>query len=211
MKMVVMLNCGLVMSLFSGCMKIVMAVSGVHQPEKETKESIVEFCEKKGIDTAGMLMISESWFFPMFYEELNLSLLFDHNGYSVNFNKTSINPECSGNIFAVLNDLKNADNFPRDSSRTIAKERERWVYLPSKGKFEEPLPGNYEFVIVYYWNKFSGNPNHRNHIRELKKAVFLNPDVSIRLILVNQDMRSDVDYESWYNEYLNSKPTVTPQ
>jgi hypothetical protein len=178
---------------------------GVHQPRYETPESIYAFCKKKGIDTTDLLVVSDNWFVPTLMEQLNTAVLFDRNGYSINYNKEQVNVECSGSILGVLTGLDTVTYYPRDSLKTLESEKERWVYLPTREKYSKQVIGSNDYVLVYYWNMWSGNPNHRNMIRDLNKSILSNPRVSIKLILVNQDLRTDLDYEKWYNEYQNKK------
>jgi hypothetical protein len=189
----------------SSCTKTLMFFVGVHQPRYETPESIYAFCKKKGIDTTDLLVVSDNWFVPTLMEQLNTAVLFDRNGYSINFNKGKVNEACSGNILGVLTGLDTVTYYPRDSLKTLESEKERWVYLPTREKYSKQVIGRSDYVLVYYWNMWSGNPNHRGMIRELNKSILSNPRVSIKLILVNQDLRTDLDYEKWYNEYQNQK------
>jgi hypothetical protein len=191
--------------LLSSCTKTLMFFVGVHQPRYETPESIYAFCKKKGIDTTDLLVVSDNWFVPTLMEQLNTAVLFDRNGYSINYNKGQVNEACSGNILGVLTGLDTVTYYPRDSLKTLESEKERWVYLPTREKYSKQVIGSNDYVLVYYWNMWSGNPNHRSMIRDLNKSILSNPRVSIKLILVNQDLRTDLDYEKWYNEYQNKK------
>jgi hypothetical protein len=189
----------------SGCTKTLMFIVGAHQPRYETPESIYAFCKKKGIDTTDLLIVADNWFVATLMEQLNTAILFDRNGYSVTYENRADSSHCRGSILDLLSGLDTVTFYPRDSLKTLEHEKEKWVYLPTRQKYAKQIPEKVDYVVVYYWNMWSGNPNHRDQIRELKKSILSNDRVSIQLILVNQDLRTDLDYEKWYNEYQNQK------
>ena len=191
--------------LLSSCTKTLMFFVGVHQPRYETPESIYAFCKKKGIDTTDLLVVSDNWFVPTLMEQLNTAVLFDRNGYSVSYNNQADSSHCRGSILDLLSGLDTVTYYPRDSLKTLELEKEKWVFLPTRKKYDKQILEKADYVVVYYWNMWSGNPNHRDQIRDLKKSILSNDRVSIQLILVNQDLRTDLDYEKWYNEYQNQK------
>lgn len=46
-----------------------------------------------------------------------------------------------------------------------------------------------DYTVVLYWNMFSGSPNHKKRIDEVKEYIKLNTYSKIQLVLVNQDIR----------------------
>jgi len=194
-------------SVIVGCKKIASVIYNVHTPQSESIDNIIHFCLKRNIDTSALVLIHEDWILNSLYKDLNHSILFDREGYSIDFNASAVNPVCGGNIFGILEGIGKETYFPRDSVRTFNEETKRWI--STKG---HPIKNNIrklasDYVVVYYWNTFSGTPNHKWQIRNLKEKITNNKRVTIQLIIVNQDIRTDINFKQKAIEYKKLNPT----
>jgi hypothetical protein len=71
-----------------------------------------------------------------------------------------------------------------------------WVEFGTKNSYLIQNQSNgaaFNYYVVYYWNVFSGNPNHRDAIKDLQASIAKNSRVKIKMILVNQDIRDNID------------------
>lgn len=189
-----------ILSVFSlsGCVKIAMLVHGAHQPRQEKVEFIREFGLKKNIPIEGSAMIAEDSILYSFAKRLNEAILFDNRGYQILFNQDFNNPSCGGNIKQFITGLDTLTYAQRDSGNTLQKETGMWVKFGTKEPFEYELnPSKYDYYLAYYWNTFSGNPNHRNAVKDLRQAIETNKRIRTKLILINQDIRDGIDEEKF--------------
>lgn len=182
----------------TGCVKIAMLVHGAHQPRQEKVTYIREFALKKNIPIEGSAMIAEDSILYSFGKRLNEAILFDKNGYEIVYNQNFENPSCGGNIKQFLSGLDTLTYAQRDSGNTLQKETGMWVKFGTKEPFEYELnPSKYDYYLAYYWNTFSGNPNHRNAVQDLQQTIETNKRIRTKLILINQDIRDGIDEEKF--------------
>jgi len=179
----------IVFSVFSSCKRLAYAYIGFHSPRLETPNSISKFNKKKKLNIDELLMVSQDSILTCISKDVCETYIFDTEGRKINFNSTFPNPSCSGNVINVIKGLSKSTFYQRDSINTLEKEAKKWVYLSNNQPYNDSIQGKSDYVIVCYWNLFGGTPNHKNKIRDLRKAVEENPSVSFKLIFVNQDIR----------------------
>ena len=173
-----------------------MLYHGVHSPRIEKTSEIIAFAAKKKIPLEGSAMILEDSILFSFVKRMNNHILFDENGLAINFNAGFENQKCSGNILSFIEGLDTISYITRDSSWTLEKESKMWLDFGTKNPYEiqKSITGKlFNYYVVYYWNVFSGNPNHRDAVKDLQEIIAKNPRVKIKMILVNHDLRDDID------------------
>ncbi len=184
--------------VISGCIPIAKVIVGAHAPRQEKVEFIRQFAQRKGIQIDGTAMIAEDSILYSFVKRLNEAVVFDKNGYQILYNQNFSNPACGGNIGNFLTGLDTITYATRDSGNTIQKEAGMWVKFGSKEAYDVGFnPSKYDYYVAYYWNTFSGNPNHRDAIKNLQQAIDLNKRITVKLILVNQDIRDGIDEQKF--------------
>jgi hypothetical protein len=179
----------IVLSVFSSCKRLAYAYIGFHSPRLETPTSISKFNKKKKLKIDELLMVSKDSILTCISKDVCETYIFDIEGIKLNFNSTFPNSSCSGNVINVIKGLSKSTFYQRDSLNTLEKESKKWVYLFNNEPYSDSIKGKTDYVIVCYWNLFGGSPNHKNKIRDLRKAVEGNSSVSFKLIFVNQDIR----------------------
>lgn len=180
----------------SSCLKLVKLYHGVHSPKMESVSNITAFAAKKKIPIDGSAMIAEDSILYSWGTRLNNHILFDANGFAINFNSSFENDKCGGNIINFIEGLDTVSYIARDSNWTLEKESKMWVEFGTKNPYlvQNQLNGaTFNYYVVYYWNVFSGNPNHRDAIKDLQASIAKNSRVKIKMILVNQDIRDNID------------------
>jgi len=60
-------------------------------------------------------------------------------------------------------------------------------------------------MIVYYWGTFIGRPNLSKKINQMREYISSRPELSIYFVIVNIDLRKDIDYDP---EYIKVKPFI---
>jgi hypothetical protein len=185
----------LLLSALISCKRIIYKYHDFHAPKLETIHSISQFCKKYGIDTSEMRIISRDDILESFTKHNSQDLLFDKNGVLVNYNVKFINESCGQNIVGTITSIIPNSFLPRDSSKTIQNESLKWRFLSDTAKTLCVIPQNEDYILVTYWNTFSGKPNHYKRFAKLKQAMASNPNVKFNHILVNQDFRVDMGYE----------------
>jgi hypothetical protein len=186
--------------MLSSCFKMAMLYHGAHAPKMETVENITAFAQKKNIPIEGSAMIAEDSILYSMFKRLNYHSLFDANGYAINFNSGFENEKCGGNILNFIEGLDTISYIARDSNWTLEKESKMWVDYGTKTPYDLPQKINgeaFNYFVVYYWNVFSGNPNHREAIKNLQASIAKNSRVKIKMILVNQDIRDNIDLKKF--------------
>lgn len=198
------------------CKKLIFAYHGIHSPKQISIPDIEKFAAKKKIPLEGSAMIHEDSILYAMGTRMNDAFLFDANGYLINFNKSFENQACGGNITNFLAGLDTLTYVERDSNRTLAQESGMWQLFGKPEPFP-PIPLNgkpqYHYYVAYYWNTFSGNPNHRNAIKDLRETIQNNKRVKIKLLLINHDIRFGIDEEKFARRaqrYAGVKVEVKP-
>lgn len=182
--------------VLTSCTKLAFVYHGVHNPRQENIDYIREFANRKHIPVDGSAMILGDSILVSFAKLANKQFLFDANGYAINFNSGFENEKCGGNILNFIEGLDTVSYIARDSNRTLDKESKMWVEFGNNKPYDLNKHINKEkfnYYVVCYWNTFSGNPNHRDAVKGLQKSIAKNPRIKIKMFLVNQDMRDDMD------------------
>lgn len=195
------------LSLLSSCLRFAKAIHVVHSPRMETIPNIEAFAAKKKIPIEGSAMIAEDSIFYSWGTRLNNHILFDANGFAINFNSSFENDKCGGNIINFIEGLDTVSYIARDSNWTLEKESKMWVEFGTKTPYnlQKNITGVFNYYVVYYWNVFSGNPNHRDAVKNLQASIAKNSRVKIKMILVNQDIRDNIDINKFAKRANKSK------
>ena len=199
MKLNTLLFSSSILLLLSSCFKMAMVYHGAHSPQMEKVDDIKVFAKKKNIPIEGSAMIAEDSIMYSIFTRLNDHILFDANGYAIKFNSGFENEKCGGNILNFIQGLDTLSYIARDSNWTLENESKMWVDFGTKTPYDlqKNITGEFNYYVVYYWNVFSGNPNHRDAVKDLQTSITQNPRVKIKMILVNQDIRDNIDIEKF--------------
>ena len=200
MKKQIYLSFALISIALSSCFKIAVLYHGIHSPRMESISNITAFAAKKKIPIDGSAMIVEDSILYSWGTRLNTYVLFDDNGFAINYNSGFENEKCGGNIINFIEGLDTISYIARDSNWTLEKESKMWIEFGTKIPYEIQKRKNedaFNYYVVYYWNVFSGNPNHRDAVKDLQATIAKNSRAKIKMILVNQDIRDNIDLKKF--------------
>jgi hypothetical protein len=172
----------------------------------QNEKSIRQFILEKKIDSTNIYLLRSEFIFLAFKESINRAFLYDKNGMSILYDAGKENKKCLGNIWSFLMNYQKTDALILDTMHTFDKEWSRWITID--GKDPEPPTVGGDFTIVYYWNTFSGNTNHRDFFKDIEEIMRKRPDLEIVFYKINQDMREGMDLEKYTIELLNPKDSL---
>jgi hypothetical protein len=185
-------------------MKVAIWLAGAHQPRQEHLATIKQFAVKRNIPIEGTFMSRDEQTLTVLMERSDKTLLFDRNGYALNYNPAFDNPTCGNNVVVTIGQLDTLSYIPRDSALQIASEAQSWFHFGTSDSVDIQAFKPYDYLMVVYWNTYSGKSNHEKRIASLFKAASENTKVRIKPILVNQDLRFGIDEQKML-EYTRKK------
>ena len=171
------------------CNRVLLVISGSHNPRLETDESIFQRGKELGIEADKVLAYKDSAFLKIKRFSSNSLYIYDKEGYYLKIQETSEDPKCGGSLLKALEGLGPITYFPRDTNKTIANERSLWQNLLTKSTLSELSSTNHDYTVVYYWNLFRSLKKNQKDIELIKANISKNKSVNFHLILVNQDLR----------------------
>ena len=172
------------------CNRVLLVISGSHNPRLENDDSIFKRGKELGIETDKVLAYKDSAFLKIKRFSSNSLYIFDNSGYYLKIQESSEDPKCGGSMFRAIEGLGPITYFSRDSSKTFAFESSLWQHLQTKKAYEELNPNRHDYTVVYYWNLFTSLKNNRKDFELIKASINKNKSANFKLILVNQDFRS---------------------
>ena len=171
------------------CNRVLLVISGSHNPRLETDESIFQRGKELGIEADKVLAYKDSAFLKIKRFSSNSLYIYDKEGYYLKIQETSEDPICGGSLLMALEGFGPITYFPRDSNKTIANEMSLWQKLQTKSSLSELSSNKHDYTVVYYWNLFRSIKKNKKDIEGIKNNIAKNKSVNFRLILVNQDLR----------------------
>jgi hypothetical protein len=196
MKNIILTGLVSVLLIITSCSKIIYWFSGGHDPRLESIDNIYFKAVEFGIEEKPLIGLKESYILKFLKKRFNTDALFDRNGYELLYNKDFNKENCKGNILQLLTGLTKETFIERDSTNKINLEAEAWQFIDrdsSSFNLNEYLNGSgHDYLLVTYWNTFSGKQNNINRLKDLFIYVGNNKNVKIKHILVNQDFRDNM-------------------
>ena len=177
-----------------GCVPVLSLLLGVKQPEQKSIEEIRRFALKHQIPIEDCVLIREDSTAFSFAKRMNKTILFDRNGYALDFNQHYENKSCGGNILSFLRGLSPVTYNTRDSGMVYQNESRFWTSFDGLRAYQSPSNSDtFDYCLVHYWNSFSGRHENQKMIQNLMESVQSNPRIKVRFVLVNQDLREGIN------------------
>lgn len=160
------------------------------------------------MDTSRVYRVQDPYILRSWEEVANKSFIFTKDGIRI-IHDVAIaeNDRCSKNALGFLQTYKPGDILVLDSSRTFDLEIQKWHTLAGTPLAGVPAKGK-DLTIVYYWNSFSGNPNHRNYFIDAHKIIATRNDLDIVFYKINQDLREGMDIEKCTQQHQAYKDSL---
>lgn len=180
---------------FSSCFRIAVILRGGQKPRQFSIEEIQEKANSRAIPLKNSYMSRDEFGFTMLLERLNKSLLFDKNGFYMDYSPDFENPKCKQNVVLTIRQLDTLSYIPRDSTKKLSNEITMWHHFAVKDSVKASEFENADYYLVVYWNAFSDRSNNEERVATITNAIQSNRKVKIKLLLVNQDLRYDMNDE----------------
>lgn len=181
--------------LFSSCFRLAFILRGGQKPRPFSIEEIQEKAINRGMPLQNSFMSRDEYGFTLFLERLNKSLLFDKNGFYMDYSPDFENPKCKQNVVLTIRQLDTLSYIPRDSTKKLSNEITMWHHFAVKDSVKASEFENADYYLVVYWNAFSDRSNNKERVAAITNAIQANRKAKIKLILVNQDLRYDMNDE----------------
>lgn len=173
----------------SSCQTVMMKYYGASNPRIESNKTVVNYLQKKGLDTTNIYKIKDFKSFIAFSNDIMIpnGFFYNKNAYYVDYNATPKN--CNANVGGFISDLKNL-NQQENKSKNL---RDVIHYIVDKS--EDPLvfEEGYDVYILITWAKFVGKLNEEKAfqwVELIKKTDF--DGLKVKYYLVNTDFQ-----ETW--------------
>ncbi len=187
----------LFIQLFGGCNYLTTKYLGLRQPKPKSEDYVYRFIKKKKLNINRVLVFSDTFMIRGIISRSAKDLIFLSDGSQVDKDAEKDSPNCSSNGIDFINTFQKGGKYPIIPNSNWDKEQSRWKQLDG-GLYEKVSASNFDLNMVYYWGSFIGRPNLKNRIDKIQELIKSRPDLSINFVLVNVDLRKNVDmgYES---------------
>lgn len=171
----------------SSCRTVMMKYYGASNPRIESTKTVVNYLQKKGLDTTNVYKIKNFKSLIAFSNDIMIpnGFFYNKNGYYVDYNKTPKN--CNANVGGFISDLKNL-NQQENKTKNF---REVINYLTDKNGNPLVFEEGYDIYVLITWAKFIGKLNDEKAfewMRLIQKTDFGN--LKVKYYLVNSDFQN---------------------
>ena len=180
--------------LNSSCTYIITRVQGLKNAKPKSSNYIKKFSEKRKLGIVKLYTSKDSVNLRMLYSRAAKEFIFQSDGRAIEYNDNTDNPQCGKNIIDFIKEYNKGRSYKTLENKSWSKEQNFWQDI-DKQSIDIVPTGVYDLMIVYYWGTFIGRPNLRKRINQLKNSIASRPDLSIYFVLVNIDLRKDINYE----------------
>ena len=178
------------MFILNGCYGLYAFIYDLRPIQMHNDSSLSRFMLEKHIDSNDVFKLKNEYVILSLKNDLNRAFIYDKSGFRIDYDWEIINKKCHGNILMFLKKYAVEENIPIDSGNTFAGEIVKWISLSGKEINPRPEQGK-DITIVYYWNTFSGNPNHKLFMRKIENIISARKDLKIRFYKINQDVQKE--------------------
>jgi hypothetical protein len=183
----------LVLAVFLfGCKPMIKIFFGAGDPKPEDYESLNKYYHRKGINTANMLVFSDS---IKYYERIREVKsfpeirVFNKEGYLINYKDTSVS--CSGSAYGFTDSICLFSNLKSNSSKNLITESVGLLNL-DKTPFLLPQKSEYDYCVFIYTARFLGRLN-KNHVKVWQHNLDNAKGCKVKYYLVDMDWQKSWD------------------
>ena len=180
--------------LNSSCTYLITRMQGLKNAKPKSISYIKKFSEKRKLGIVKLYTSKDSVNLRMLYSRAAKEFIFQSDGKSIDYNDNTENPQCGKNIVDFIKEYNKGRSYKTIENKSWSKEQSFWQEIDKQPVDIVPT-GVYDLMIVYYWGSFVGRPNLRKRINQLRGIIASRPDLSIYFVLVNIDLRKDINYE----------------
>jgi hypothetical protein len=171
--------------LMSSCNFILRTVAGVKKPKPETKESILKYTEKIGLQTEDTYVVNSLESFGAVGKKTSIPSVRIYNSNKELLGVISKDTNsCSGRAEDIIAQLNKETFYPVIDTLNLDTELKMFNLIS-----EETNENNYDFYVTIYYAKWAGKLNKK--IAEWELAAFNNSNAKIKVIKLNTDLQED--------------------
>jgi hypothetical protein len=169
-------------------------MQGLKNAKPKSISYIKKFAKKRKLELVDVYTSRDSVNLRMIYSRAAKEFIFQSDGRLIDHNDNTTNPQCGKNVIDFIKEFNKGRFYKTIENKSWIKEQGQWQNS-EKRSIEIVPTGVYDLMIVYYWGTFIGRPNLFKKIKKIKQIISSRPDLSIYFVLVNIDLRNDIDYE----------------
>ena len=178
----------------SSCTYVITRMQGLKNAKPKSISYIKKFAKKRKLELVDVYTSRDSVNLRMIYSRAAKEFIFQSDGRLIDHNDNTTNPQCGKNVIDFIKEFNKGRFYKTIENKSWIKEQGQWQNS-EKRSIEIVPTGVYDLMIVYYWGTFIGRPNLFKKIKKIKQIISSRPDLSIYFVLVNIDLRNDIDYE----------------
>lgn len=182
---------------FFGCKSILLKFYGYHQPRIENKESIINFCKKKGLIQDNIYCLDENdWYWAIkekkIAKDIPEILVFDKSGKLIKYREDN---QCNAKAFSFISLLSTDSKNNYDSLLMFNDLSEKLKDL-NGDNVNIQIEDSTDYYIFIFWTLWTGRLN-KDHVKVWENDAINNKNCNIRVYKVNMDMQ-----KWWYNNKI---------
>lgn len=182
---------------FFSCKTILLKFYGYHQPRIEDKESIINFCKKKGLIQDNIYCLDENdWYWAIkekkIAKDIPEILVFDKSGKLIKYREDN---QCNAKAFSFISLLSTDSKNNYDSLLMFNDLSEKLKDL-NGDNVNIQIEDSTDYYIFIFWTLWTGRLN-KDHVKVWENDAINNKNCNIRVYKVNMDMQ-----KWWYNNKI---------
>lgn len=163
----------LLLSVFSSCQPVIWFLYDIHQPRDRSRDELKEYCQRKGVDTCGLLISKDSASFVRNYRQVIRTvpdmIVFNKKGDRLIYHDSVL---CSSPSFDLSRSICRAAVPRTDSLQRLTDEWSYYTPLDSGVVMRSMADSSADYTVFIVTARFLGRLNKkevRAWQRELKK------------------------------------------
>jgi hypothetical protein len=169
----------------SSCNFIYRVVLGVKKPKPETKESVLKYSKKIGLEDNDIFVLNSLKSMSDVSKKTGIPAVRIYNSNKELLGVISKDTNsCSGRAEDIIAQLNKETFYPVIDTLTLDAELKMFNLIS-----EETNKNDYDFYVTIYYAKWAGKLNKK--IAEWEFAAFNNSNAKIKVIKLNTDLQED--------------------
>jgi hypothetical protein len=171
--------------ILTGCTTILKLFYGLKDPEIENRESILEYCKKKGVNMENLATINSDDYYAKLANGIPEADIFNKRGEYIEYRQTD--SSCNAGLFAFIPELHRDSVYRLTGKLNLNDEINKLRTLTGE-QFVLRDTYDYDFYVIMYWARFIGRLN-KDHINIWEQEASNNKNARIRVIKANVDIQ----------------------
>lgn len=175
----------------SGCTKAYLYYYGVRKPKEETKESLTKFANEIGLDPQLIWTFNDTTSFlhhlkpgsdsVFYYINGSDMKVFNSNGEYMPYQDPALT--CPAPSYVITKNMCNFSPY-RIHKHILLQNYLKHFSSMSGDNFSEKDIKNYDYIVVFNWQKYMGKKFNKEHLVELQNNLKTNTGCKIKSLLL---------------------------